>query len=211
MKHKVLNSEVEPLARLEQLGLNEIALYEAVKNGFLTRKRFTDNHPRISVGIAIWGEIVACLREHLIPLGWEKSDKGNYELVVNQSFNIAIAVAAGDEFTGSTQAIPSNKCPKGANTIEAISTNNQIDMFAEYLPVPVMSKDSFSTWILLHYFASDEIRLELSQPSDISVDGRIKGWKERIILKPISLDEVPVSFPSAEMHDIEIEIRRKAL
>lgn len=210
MKHKVCSSEREPEARLEQLGLNETALYEAVKNGCLTRKKFTDNHPRIAIGIAIWAEIVARLREALLPLGWEKSDKGNYELVVNQSLNIAIAVAAGDESTGLSHARPSNKCPKGANTIDAVSTNNQIDLFAEYLPVPAINKDSFSTWILLHYFAADEIRLELSLPSEIDANGRIKGWKERLILKPISLDEISVSFPSIEMQDIEIEVRRKA-
>lgn len=210
MKHSVWNSESDTQTRLEQLGLNEDALYEAVKNGCLTRKRFTDNHPRISIGIAIWAEIVARLREILIPLGWEKSDKSNYELVINQSLNIAIAVATGDEFTGSRQATPSNKCPKGTNTIDAVSTNNQIDMFAEYLLAPTINKENFSTWILLHYYSADEIRLELSLPSEIGADGRIKGWKERIILKPISLDDVPVSFPSVEMQDIEIDVRRKA-
>jgi hypothetical protein len=210
VRHKVWNSETETQVRLEQLGINEAALYESVKNGCLARKRFTDNYPRISIGIAIWAEIVARLREILIPLGWEKSDKGNYELVVNQSLNIAIAVAAGDEFTGLSRATPSNKCPKGANTKEAISTNNQIDLFAEYLPIPIVSKDSISTWILLHYFADDEIRLELSLPSEIGVDGRIKGWSERIILQPIHLDEISVGFFSSEMQDIEIEVRRKA-
>ncbi len=210
MKHKVWKLSLDRQIRLEQLGLKEDDLVEAVKSGCLVRKRFTDNYPRISIGIAIWAEIVARLRELLIPLGWEKSDKGNYELVINQSQDMAIAVAAGDEFTGSPHATPSNKCPKGANTIDAINTNNQIDLFAEDLPAPAIDKDSFSTWILLHYFTEKDIKLELSLPSEISADGRIKGWKERIIMEPISLDDVTVTLPSTVMQDIEIDVRRKA-
>jgi len=197
--------------RLTQLNLTELALIEAVKNGHLARTKLTENHPRIFYGYSAWAETVARLREVLLPLGWEKSDKGNYELVTNASLDIAIAVSTGNEATGSPHATPSNKCPKGTNTIDAININNQIDLFAELIPAPpINNKDSFLTWILLYHFAIDEIRCELSLPSEIGPDGIIKSWKERIILKSIPLGETPVEVRSIKSQDINIEIRRKA-
>lgn len=210
MKVEIYAEELDTQERLAQLSLTELALIEAVKNGQLARSNLTANHPRIFHGYSAWAETVARLREVLLPLGWEKSDKGNYELVINELLDLAIAVATGDECTGLSHATPSNKCPKGTNTIDAININNQIDLFAELIPVPSVNKDSFSTWMLLYHFAIDEIRCELSLPSEIGSDGRIKSWKERIILKPILLGEPPIEVRLTTNQDIDIEIRRKA-
>lgn len=210
MKVKIYAEELDTQERLAQLSLTELALIEAVKNGHLARTKLSENHPRIFHGYSAWAETVARLREVLLPFGWEKLDKGNYELVTNVLLDLAIAVATGDEATGSPHATPSNKCPKGTNTIDAININNQIDMFAELIPAPPVNKDSFSTWILLYHFAIDEIRCELSLPSEIGSDGRIKSWKERIILKSIPLGETPIEVRPTESQDIDIEIRRKA-
>lgn len=210
MKVEIYAEELDTQERLTQLSLTESALIEAVKQGYLSRTKLTSNHPRIFYGISTWAETVAGLRQALLPLGWDKSDKGNYELVTNALLDIAIAVATGDEATGIPHATPSNKCPKGTNTIDAININNQIDMFAELIPAPPVNKDSFSTWILLYHFAIDEIRCELSLPSEIGSDGRIKSWKERIILQSISLGETPIEVRPTENQDIDIEIRRKA-
>lgn len=196
--------------RLEQLNLDEQSLIEAVKHGYLVRSSLTPNHPRIFFGYATWAETVARLRDILAPKGWQRLEKGNSELVINEFQDVAIAVAAGDEFTGQTHATPSNRCPKGTNTIDAINTNNQLDLFAELIPLPPTSNNSFTTWILLHYSADNEIRCELSLPSSIGTDGRIKDWKERIILKHIPLDQITIDVLPLESQDIEIEIRRKA-
>jgi hypothetical protein len=55
-----------------------------------------------------------------------------------------------------------------------------------------------------------EIRLELSRPSDISKDGRISEWSERIILGSIPFDDELVEIYPPSGPDIEINIRRKA-
>lgn len=210
MKLKSYIEELDTETRLAQISLTESALIEAVKHGYLARTRLTENHPRIFYGYATWAETVARLREALLPLGWEKSDKGNYELVINKLQELAIAVATGNEYTGSPYITPSNKCPKGTNTIEAININNQMDLFPELIPAPSINQDNFSTWILLYYIAKDEIQCELSLPSDIGADGRIKGWKERIILKSIPLDEDLLELRPNESQDIDIPIKRKA-
>jgi hypothetical protein len=84
------------------------------------------------------------------------------------------------------------------------------DEFIKPIPGDLVKNSNFQTWILLYHFAKNEIRCELSLPSEIEGDGIIKGWKERIILTPISLDEPPIEIQPTESQDIDIEIRRKA-
>ena len=204
----LLHTEEKALDRLSQMGLSENALTESVWQGYLARSRTTINHPRIARGIIMWAETVAVLREQLISYGWVKEDKGNYELSVNQKAGLAIVVTTGDEATGMAGATPSNKCPKGVNTAEAIETNNQLDLFFELLPV-IEDVQGFTTWVLLMHLATDEVRCELSLPFSIS-NGKIDGWRERIILPSMPLDDDSVEINAPDLPDIEVPIKKKA-
>lgn len=209
--HHSRDHAVDVASRLEELALKESALREAIYQAHLHRVRLTANHPRIFPGLEMWGWAVASLREQLRPLGWVRVDAGNFPLTVNEELGLAIAVASGDEATGNAEAHPSNRSRKGRNTIDAIETNQQFDMFAECLPKTKEDAAGHDTWVLLHYTdnTKKEIRIELSRPSDIGDDGRICAWSERILLGSISFDGdigdiLPPSGP-----DIDIEIRRK--
>lgn len=204
----LLHTEINALDRLTQLGIPMPALKESVWQGYLARSRTTSNHPRISRGIIMWAEAVAVLREQLRSQGWVKADKGNYELVVNEAESIAVVVTTGDEATGVVGATPSNKCPKGVNTAEAVETNNQLDMFSELLPV-VEETRGLTTWVLLMHLTSNELRCELSLPSSIS-NGKINNWKERIILPSMPLDDHTVDIDIPDLPDIEVPIKKKA-
>ena len=204
----LLHTEEKALDRLSQMGLSENALTESVWQGYLARSRTTINHPRIARGIIMWAETVAVLREQLISYGWVKEDKGNYELSVNQKAGLAIVVTTGDEATGMAGATPSNRCPKGVNTAEAIETNNQLDLFFELLPV-IEDVQGFTTWVLLMHLATDEVRCELSLPFSIS-NGKINGWRERIILPSMPLDDDSVEINAPDLPDIEVPIKKKA-
>ncbi len=197
--------------RLGLMGLRESHLREAATQGYLFRTRLTAHHPRTFFGSVMWGETVASLRDQLRPLGWEPTDKGNYELTSHPQHGLAIAVAAGDGATGLEHATPSNKCPKGANTVEAIKTNRQMDMFAELLPKNLAESKGMETWVLLHHLSENELRLELSCPSEIGEDGKIKGWNERIILSPIPLGDDPLEPEVPQSEDIDIPVRRRAV
>lgn len=203
-----LHTDENALDRLSQLGIPMAALTESVWQGYLARSRTTSNHPRIARGIIMWAEVVAVLREQLISHGWVKEDKGNYELSVNQKAGLAIVVTTGDEATGIIGPTPSNKCPKGVNTAEAVETNNQLDMFSELLPA-IEDVQCLTTWVLLMHLAADEVRCELSLPSSIS-NGKINGWKERIILPSIPLDDDSIEVQTPDLPDIEIPIKKKA-
>lgn len=203
-----LHADEKALDRLSLLGIPMAALTEAVWQGYLARSRTTANHPKISRGYFMWAEAVAVLREQLRPHGWIKSDKGNYELAVNEKAGLAIAVTTGDEATGMTGAVPSNKCPKGVNTVEAIENNRQQDMFSELLPA-VEDVQGVTTWVLLIHLAANELRCELSLPSSIA-NGKINGWKERIILSSMPLDDDTIEIQAPDLPDIEVPIKKKA-
>lgn len=203
-----LHIKENALDRLSQLGIPMAALTESVWQGYLFRSRTTSNHPRIARGLFMWAETVAVLREQLIPHGWVKGDKGNYELSVNEEAGLAIVVTTGDAATGTIGAMPSNKCPKGVNTAEAVEVNNQLDIFSELLPA-IEGVQGIVTWVLLIHLAADEVRCELSLPSSIS-SGKINGWKERIILPSMPLDDDSVEIQAPDLPDIEVPIRKKA-
>lgn len=207
MAQLVRADTVEAHDRLSQLGLTLAVLSEALVQGYLQRARLTSNHPRIFFGYAMWAETVAALRENLRPLGWFKSDDDNFELTIHGDRALAISVTTGDEATGLAHLEPSNKCPKGINTIDAIAANNQRDMFAEYLP-PIQETSGFTTWVLLFHLADGELRSELSQPSEI-INGKIKAWKERIVLPAISLNSPDVPVAPAEAQDVIVDVRRR--
>ncbi|MDO9475903.1 MAG: hypothetical protein Q7L07_04250 [Pseudohongiella sp.] len=204
----LLHTEENALDRLSQLDIPMAALTESVWQGYLARARTTTNHPRIARGIIMWAEVVAVLREQLISHGWVKEDKGNYELSINEKAGLAVVVTTGDEATGIIGATPSNKCPKGVNTAEAVETNNQLDLFSELLPA-IEDVQGHTTWVLLMHLAANEVRCELSLPSSIS-HGKINGWKERIILPSMPLDVDSIEIEVPDLPDIEVPIRKKA-
>jgi hypothetical protein len=198
-------------ARLEQLGLEESVLREAVNQGHLQRSRLTLNHPIIYHGLSMWGEVVAALRAQLRPFEWVREDIGSYSLVVHEERKLAIAVASGDEGTGNPGAHPSNRSRKGRNTVDAIEANRQLEMF-EKLPPKAEAEGGKQTWVLMHHtdIGRGEIRVELSRPSSIGSDGKITAWAERIILASIDFDDELVEIYPPNEADIDIDIQRKA-
>lgn len=203
-----LYTQDKAIDRLSQLGVPLGALTESAWQGYLARTRTTTNHPKISRGIIMWAEAVAVLREQLRSDGWTKSDKGNYELVVNEADGLAILVTTGDDATGRLGCSPSNKSPKGVNTVDAVEANNQLDMFSELLP-STEDLQIYTTWVLLIHLAPSELRSELSLPTSIS-NGKINGWKERIILPALPLDDDSVEIGIPDLPDIEVPIKKKA-
>jgi hypothetical protein len=206
------DAPLEIAGRLEQLGVTEVALREAIYQGHLQRTRLTLNHPRNFPGLVMWGEVVAALRDQLRPLNWIRQDVGSFPVTVNESLNLAIAVASGDDATGNPYAHPSNRSKKGRNTIEAIEANRQMVLFEEFLQEIKAHAEGNQTWILIHHTdtARGEIRFELSLPAEIGNDGKISSWSERILLGSISFDDDLLEILEPGGPDIDIEIRRKA-
>lgn len=198
---------------LAGLGLDEQSLLDAAMHGYLARSNCTGNHPPLYPSFVAWGETVRVLRERLATKGWVRSDEKNYSRTLHPEGHIAIAVATGNEATGVASDSPITKSVKGPSTIEAVEVN-RLQAWLPGMEPPEASGDEDesqpTTWLLLIHHASNEIRCELSQPFEIGTDGRINGWRERIILRSMPLDPEPLTITPPSQPDLDVEIRRKA-
>jgi hypothetical protein len=204
-------------SRLDALGLEEAQLADIVRRGYVAFISCTPNDPPLYPGFSAWATMVRGLREYLLP-EWERSDENNYSLVINPARNVAVAVATGDDATGLPDATPTTKSSKGPSTVEAV-TSNQIQLELPYVFPPVAAParpasldEQRMTWILLVHRALGEVRCELSLPTSMGTDGRVDGWRERIILKAIPTDpEVfAITPPQPTLPDITVDVKRRA-
>jgi hypothetical protein len=209
---QVRSEATEIVSRLAALGLNESELAQAVMRGILARSEATPNHPPLYAGFVTWGITVCALRELLLPKGWERNDEGNYSTVVHPSHTFAIAVATGDENTGNPNANPMTKSPKGPSTRSAVAVNlNQSLLFPDLPALADDEDENRLTWILLISHVNGKVKSELSLP--INCEGKVDGWRERIMLRDIDLDptqSISIDPVMPNLPDIDIDVRRKA-
>lgn len=198
--------------RLTELGLTEAIVHQALNIAHSFAARCTENHPRIYPGLVMWAETIKALRDLLRPYGWHSQEEGTYDRVINAEGTVGIAVASGNEAVGVSFMTPSNRSPKGRNTVAAVQLNCQLDMFG--MPEPVGEEEEVKegeTWLLLHFFDAHkgERRIELSRPRTIAKDGRIVDWFERIILTPLSIDGDFDEVAAPDQPDVDFDIERK--
>jgi hypothetical protein len=108
--------------------------------------------------------------------------------------------------------MPSTRAEKGPATRDAV-LSNQLTFadVSEDFPRPE-SVPGMQTWLLLHHAdeAAEEIRLELSLPADMTADGFVVRWHERIILTSVPFTPQPLATPEPESEEIDIKIERRA-
>lgn len=205
-------------SRLAQLGLEEVKIAEIVKRGYVAFTNCTPNDPPLFPGFSAWATMVRALREYLLPEGWERCDNNNYSLVINPAGSVAIAVATGDDATGRNGVQPTTKSSKGPSTAEAVTSNQlQLDFGFPMVEVPTSAdaspEEQRMTWILLVHRARGEVRCELSLPTSMGSDGRVDGWRERIILGAIPTDPdlVEITSPTPpNQPEINVDVKRRA-
>lgn len=196
------------------LGLTQKLLSDAATAGVLARLSCTLNDAPLFPPLSQWAVTLRVLRESLLPLGWSKSNEGNYCIVIDPSGENAIAVATGCPNTGVAVPgkLPTTKCPKGPSTVSALCINAEllVDLFPETVPEPkVIGNEQHLTWLLLFFVDEKELRVELSLPASMGHDGHVDAWSERIILSPVPLKPVE---PDAEPDfgpEIEVAIKRR--
>lgn len=201
------------LDALTRLGLTESPLLAAAMQGYMARANCTANHPPLFPSFVAWGETVRALREQLAPTGWTRNDEKNYSRTLHPDGHIAIAVATGNEATGVASESPVTKSVKGPSTIEAVEANRSQAWLPGMEPsATCLDEDEAqpTTWLLLIHHAANELRAELSQPFEIGPDGRINGWRERILLRSVPLDPEVLAITPPSLPDLDVEVRRKA-
>jgi hypothetical protein len=215
-KAKIWADPIGTPQRLKQLGLSEGILLLAVERGQAAWAGCTKNHPPLQRGIMAWGEPICALRESLIPEGWMRYDESNQPFVVNADESLAITVATGDENTGNKDQNPSTKSSKGPQT-QIVVTKNALtnSMFGDIRSDRQKKIGARQTWILLFYRDEEEsgTRCELSLPSNITEEGYIDEWSERIILGTVPFGggaSIKISTEPPSSPDINIAVKRRA-
>lgn len=212
MRTVLHDDRIATTVALRVLGLSEGVLREAAMQGYLARTNCTANHPPMYPSFVAWGEAVRALREQLLPLGWTRRDENNYPRTVHPGGRIAIAIAAGNEATGMPNESPTTSSAKGPSTVAAVELN-RLQYCLPFLEPELRTADDdeshLTTWLLLIHHAAEEIRSELSLPFEIGADGRINGWRERIILLSLPLDPEPLVVTPPPQPNFDIAIRRK--
>ena len=195
-------------ARLKQLGVSRRPLVLAALQGDLQRRLCTPDDFYATPGYVEWARALRTLREELRrDHGWHRGDFLRIPVCFNAEENLAISVALGDQWTGIDGEKQPSTSPRGPATIEVVElsgTQRSIDFDVD---------DAVDFWYLLIYAAGDELRAELSRPTDVNDTKRINKWNERILLGSIDpntsvtqkLDEPPVT----EEPEIAVDVRRK--
>jgi hypothetical protein len=183
-----------PAERLADLGLTLEVFDTAAREHLAAYFACTRHHPPTFPPTAAWAEGNRSVRDQLVPR-WTAKNERNQPLVINDDKTLAITALSGDEKTG-TDETPSTRSPKGRATAEAVQINNeraqsQFPFMEDAVAVMEASKEPGRTlWIFLVHrdLKNRELRSELSRPLEMSEDGYIDKWGDRIIFPAIPFD-----------------------
>jgi hypothetical protein len=198
VKRVVRTSRIEVTDRLNELAIVEDELREAIEFGEQLAAQCTPNDPPATPGFLRWSGTVRRLRDVKAPMGWKSNDKA-LSVVMNPSETVAIAVQAGDEFTGTDDGInqPKTRRRIGPAAIAVIETNQrQLRLGLIFRKSPNVEQGSTcKTFFLLRRRTNNMVFAELSLPASIGPDLRVADWAERNFLEPIPLNASESSLP----------------
>lgn len=177
--------------------------WEDVRDKILTRAQAHAStydsrlYPPGTVGSVRYYELVARLRETLLPHGWGIRDDNNIARIVHPGRKLAVVVTSGDRITGYEYVVhgkyPRSKNPKGPAThavIEASANEPVLPIFEEeQTPVEALDLSTCKTWFLVVHASGKFIQSELSQGLGLE-DDYISQWSERILFPMIPVDEI---------------------
>jgi hypothetical protein len=191
---RIFNDPFSVTERLYELGIPAEGLRYALEYGYRQSAQCTANDPPMAPGWIAWSKSIRGLRDWFIPLGWVKTDSRNYPRVIHPSGELAITVVSGDASVGSSENTPVTRSPHGPATRDAVSANQMsfLDVDPDFGPLPVSAMEDLirQTWFLLHFYdkPAGVIRCELSLANQVSNDGYITSWQERLLLEDIPFD-----------------------
>ncbi len=214
LQPKIITLPQDVETELTLLNISEEYLIEAVKRGYAARSNATENDPPSAAGNNAFSAIVRAIREFFIPDGWERLNKSNLCFTVNLETKVAIVVSSGNANVGVAEEEPRTKNPKGEQY--KILTFNNRDIFGFEDKIQTILFPDLQTLVLLYYYdcKKGEMRLELSSPIEMDINGFVNGWHKRIILTPIPFDAQltptrQTDLSSVDSQDIDIQVKRR--
>lgn len=207
---------IEAAARIvEVTGMQIETFRRAAQEGFAERANCTIFDPVTAPGTDAWRYPTRQLRTEAVEHGYRLDNPKNLPLAVSDEHKINITVSSGDERTGLIlgRIQPKTKNPKGSILEAAISRNvNQGLLFPDLEPENIREfrhTMGYPTWVFLLYITDEEIRAELSLPSEMDGSDHIVGWSERIMISVMPKDIIGEDFEPETGPDILPDISIK--
>lgn len=168
--------------RLGRIGVDVNHVLEAARRGHLDRLLATDldfpgrgEYDAASTGLRTLAEISNGT--------WVRDSFLGIPVVVNGIGTVAIAVTAGDQFTGvNGDRDPRTRSLKGPATVQATTSPR----------LPLGESDyedeiGVEFWYLLTTASETGLRIELSMPDITAADDYVRSWRERIVIGDVNL------------------------
>jgi hypothetical protein len=202
------------------VGLPASVLLSVVERGILARNQVNSLMPITTLGYWVWANMVASIREALIPLGWKSTHEHGLEKVVSSERKIAIVCKSAVQGVGDLEQDLKTRGGSGPVVKQVADDNlkSQIPLFKDDLIEPQLDEDlndnPMEIWMLIYQVdkENNEVRAELAKPIGYNAQDSLDKWEKRFIIGIISFDDLPddLSFEGFEQTDeIDIEVERK--
>lgn len=216
----LIYEDVDAVTRLAALGLTVEDLVSALEAGDAEARAWTEAAPPNMSGMARWGRTNEALRIGLAKKSkdWAYRNPRNLPLTINQPMGVALVATSGDGGTGDPKWSPCTKYAKGVAVAEVVAQNEQLALFSDVdaevgkaLGAVAAISSSLRTWIYLYRVTPEGIFSELSLPENITDDGYIDKWRERIIVAMYPFgDTVRIAEPRPDAgEDVTVTVERR--
>jgi hypothetical protein len=194
----LIYEEDDAVTRLAALGLTVDDLVSALMAGDAEARAWTEAAPPNMSGMARWGRTNEALRLGLARKSkdWTYRNPRNLPLTINEPLGVAFVATSGDGGTGDPKWSPCTKYAKGVAVAKVVEQNEQLALFSEVdaqvgkaLGEVAAESNGLRTWIFLYRVTVEGIFSELSLPRNITDDGFIDKWRERIIVPMYSFGD----------------------
>jgi hypothetical protein len=182
--------EVDSALRALANGLDRAVFSGALLFGEAERRACTENDPGILTGMIGWGRPIRFIRETMRQREWRREEPKSLPLIVSPDRSVAITVAAGDEQTGDPNApFASTKWEKGPMMRDWVDPPRQMS-----LDIAAASEEKSydlpsELWLLLVHRTPTHIAYELSRPTSVTKNKRLRCGGARIIFEPLPIDQ----------------------
>jgi hypothetical protein len=196
------------LAALGGGGLDRSILSNALLYGEAEGRTCTEDDPGILTGVVRWGRPIRYLRETLRPKRWRREEPKSLPLVVSPDRSVAITVSSGNEQTGNPRAsFAGTKWPKGKMLQDWVDPSRQLGLGE--LVSEEDAEERPELWILLVRRTPNEVISELSRPTSVTPEGRLRFGGDRMFLKPLPITQ-PLPYEDDDdgdepVHEVNVE------
>lgn len=190
-------------ARLARMGLTVEILHTALRRGEFAAANCTRHHPVTAPSLYRWAEATKEFRDLTAEEGWTTSDVDGIPRTLAPDATFGVVIISGNEHTGNKYNTPSPRHARGSAGVRDVRDNHQLWLFearseGEHV---AGTPERPLTWYLLHRATDTHIFSELSLPVLATEGGMIEGWRERIILPAIDVNDESVRTDRADGQD----------